>query len=166
MNNNTNVWAVRLGRPNASEMVQRMAFSFGYEWANPTLKQTVSHKDAPVIYFRPTNKLMVPVSRPINIEADVCKICLTLEEVLVTLQDPPVVKVEEPKRQPSRLPAVQFNYNSPSSGRRLRKILVTDSTLDYVMGLDVQDGNLFKRFSKSRIVGPMTFVGLSETRDW
>lgn len=165
MNNKTNVWAVKLGRQNASEMVQRLAFSFGYEWVNPIQKQNVSNLSATVIYFSPTNKKMMPMFRHINIENDVCKVCLSLEDVLETLRNPPVVKVEETKK-PSRLPAVQFNYNSPSSGRRLRKILVVDSTFDYVMGLDVQDGNLLKRFIKSRIVGPMTFMGFGETRDW
>lgn len=165
MNKNTNIWAVKVGRPDLFEVVQRIAFSFGYGWSSLRDNKVVINKDVLFIYFNPVNKMMIPITRStINVELDVCKICLSIEEVLDTLKNPPVVKVEKDEKQPQRLPAVQFIYNSPSSGRRLRRVLVSDSTLDYLTGLDVQDKNLFKRFSKSRIVGPMMFMGFSETK--
>jgi hypothetical protein len=64
------------------------------------------------------------------------------------------------------LPVIQFRYSSPSSGERLRKLMVTDDQVDFYSGLDMDDNNQFKKFRKNRVVGTVMFVGFSETKDW
>jgi hypothetical protein len=51
-------------------------------------------------------------------------------------------------------------------GRKLRRLMVVDEGVDYLSGLDMEDGNLFKRFNKDRIGGEIQFLGLSESKDW
>lgn len=64
------------------------------------------------------------------------------------------------------LPVIQFRYSSPSSGERLRKLMVTDDQGDYYSGLDMDDTNLYKKFRKDRVVGTVMFGGFAETKDW
>lgn len=70
---------------------------------------------------------------------------------------------EEKKRV---APVVRFRYESPTSGQKLRKLMVLEDTRDCYSGLDMEDGNLFKRFRKDRIVGAVMFVGFSEVKDY
>jgi len=66
----------------------------------------------------------------------------------------------------SMAPVVRFRYDSPSSGQKLRSLMVLEDSVDSYSGLDMEDNNLFKRFRKDRIVGAVMFVGFSEVKDY
>lgn len=66
----------------------------------------------------------------------------------------------------SRLPKIGFVYGSPISGNRDRQVMVVDDLGDTYACLDMGDGNSFKQFRKDRIVGKITFLGLSEEKEW
>jgi hypothetical protein len=162
MNNKTNVWAVRVGNASTVESVQRIAFSYGYTWLGNTCEKNAV---GGYIYFNPTNKKMLAKSGAFNVEADVCRIALTIEDVIDLFTNPPVVKSESETKK-TKLPIVEFPYESPTSGRRTRRIMVVETGTGYVSGLDTEDGNLFKCFNKDRIGGTMRFIGMSESKDW
>lgn len=205
MNKNTNQWAVMVGNINVSEAVQRIAFSFGYEWlgSGKAIYDTAGNQ---ILYFNPDNKRItcgLDCRKLSNLDA--CKVCYTLEEAMETFKNPPqgvkmveignvkiyndgsllvsddypldskvVDKIFETriklmgkeKSNSRRLPILQFVYDSPTSGRLVREVLLLKDNIDTYEGLDVRDGKAFKHFRKDRISGTVTFVGLSEAKEW
>lgn len=87
MNNNTNAWAVTVGNSKFSEAVQRIAFSFEYQWGDFT--KSVKHTDVPVLYFTPGNKYITYGTSRDGLEDQVCKVVNTLEEVIENFNNPP-----------------------------------------------------------------------------
>lgn len=108
---------------------------------------TTVHKDGSVLFDSGTRSVAVSSTE--------------MEEV-IEARNELMDKVEKKKV----LPVIQFRYSSPSSGERIRKLMVTDDQGDFYSGLDMEDdSNLFKRFRKDRVVGTVMFVGFSETKD-
>lgn len=62
-----------------------------------------------------------------------------------------------------KLLLVGFVYDSPSSGRRDRRVTLIEDSVDSYAGLDVDDSNTFKRFRKDRILGHMRVIGLVDS---
>jgi hypothetical protein len=194
MNNKTNLWAAIVGTATFSEVVQRVAFTFGYEWES--VGKEVTRTEHPVLVFDPNNKFITYYHDQRTVGSFVCKVCVTLDQVMDTCKNPPKVKKEEKigdvevfedgsvlvggkyslsnndvetvitarnrlmgKKQ--KLAAIQFSYDSPTSGQKLRRLAVTEDGGDVYSGLDMDNGNTFKRFRKDRIVGKVVFVGLA-----
>lgn len=61
-----------------------------------------------------------------------------------------------------KLPVVMFTYTSVSTGTKLRKLLVTNMTADYIEGLDADDRYKYKKFLMDRMVGSLYFKGFDE----
>ena len=61
-----------------------------------------------------------------------------------------------------KLPRVNFTYTSKSSGRKEREILVTAMSSEGIEGLDVCDGNRYKRFLMDKISGEINFIGFAD----
>lgn len=208
MNNKTNAWAVTVDNPKFSEAVQRIAFSFGYNWGpfgNDTKPQ---YTNATALCFYPNSKSIKYGTATDISSLDVCKVCNTLEEVVDNFNNPPfdnnigplelykdgsvlarqgnhfvaiskeyfdkavVVRNEllgrEEKNKKRSLPIVTFKYDSISitEKRRKREILLLKDDVEYYYGLDVKDNFSFKKFRKDRISGNVTFVGMSEEKEW
>lgn len=107
---------------------------------------TTVHKDGSVLFGSGTRSVAV---------------CSTeMEEVIETRN-----KLME-KKEKKVLPVIQFRYDSPSSGNRLRKLMVLEDQAYSYSGLDMDDGNQFKNFRKDRIVGTVMFGGFAETKSW
>jgi len=210
MNKKTNIWAVKISSFPVREAILRIAASYEYTWLNTSWAGGGGACVGGYIYFNPTNKKMVAKSSAYNVEADVCKIALTIEDVMNLFINPPQVEktptsvkvgdhtihadgsvyfeqgydsVSVTKKtmdelisarnkligsgdKKAKLPIVEFFYKSPTSGRKLRRLMVVDEGPDYLFGLDMEDGNLFKRFNRDRIGGEIRFLGLSESKDW
>lgn len=209
-NSKSTEWAALVGSPAISEAVQRIAFTFGYRWI--TTHDKVNHTDAPVLIFNSANKVISYESKSVGLSEKVCKVCVCLDEVIQTFQNPPTevsesretlengttvfsdgsvlfrkyklsketVALTSPdidemisvrnkllgkEEKKSVSPVVRFRYASPSSGQNLRKLMVLEDSVDSYSGLDMEDGNSFKRFRKDRIVGGVMFVGLSEVKN-
>lgn len=198
MNKKTNTWAALVGSETISEAIQRIAFSFGYEWIQNGAQ--VSRKDAPVLCFNPNNKTITYEISRIGLEDKVCDICVSLDAVMNKFVMPPVptekrvgaatlfkdgsvyldacsirskdmdelIKARDEflgRTKKVKLPVVQFDYNSPSSGNRPRKIMVVDTDNTYLKGLDMDDGNQYKEFRRDRIKGVVWFTGLEESKE-
>lgn len=218
MNTKTNTWAALVGSPAISEVLQRLAFSFGYKWPGYTSVEVVN-TSYPVLFFNPDRKTIGFAFDTKSVDLMACKLCVTLDQVVELLKTPPDMKEEwvklcdgttvykdgsvlfgsgprsaavcstemeevikarnklmgkeekekekeKEKEEKKVLPVIQFRYSSPSSGERLRKLMVTDDQGDYYSGLDMDDANLYKKFRKDRVVGTVMFGGFAETKDW
>lgn len=87
MNNKTNKWAVLVSTPALNEAVQRIAFSFGYEWHGRG--KSLSNNIENVLYFNPIDKKITFGMDSKEIELYACKVCNTLEQVMETFANPP-----------------------------------------------------------------------------
>jgi len=197
MNNTTNVWAAVTGYAAASETVQRMAFTFGYSWSGA--RQVVMNTTAAALLFNPDNKTIEYALLRDTVEEKACKVCVTYDQVLETLKNPPkVVRMEKvgaveiwddgsllvDKQYPIsadtfrlivearnklmgkkvKMPIIRFSYDSPTSGKKVRKIALLREDKDYLEGLDFDDGMGYKQFRKDRIpIGTsILFLGLTD----
>jgi hypothetical protein len=204
MNNKTNTWAAFAGDVGTSEAIQRVAFSFGYNWPGSAPGQVMNHS-YPVLFFNPDSKLITHGYKD-AIDSNACKLCVSIAQLVELFKNPPKIKEtevelnncsvhkdgsvlfgkgnrsvavssrdmdevikarnkltgkDEPKKM---LPVVRFRYDSPSSGQRLRKLMVVEDSEDFWSGLDMEDSNTYKRFRKDRVVGAVMLVGLA--KDW
>jgi hypothetical protein len=207
MNNKTNTWATVVLNPTLSEAIQRIAFSFGYNWPLSG-KLEPKYTDATVLYFNPNDKSLTYGFSTDGLQTEVCKVCNTLEGVIELLNNPPTINKVGPlklfkdgsalalqgtnsvviskddfdkavvvrnellgqkeKNKKRSLPIVTFKYDSISitEKRRKREILLLKDDVEYYYGLDVKDNFSFKKFRKDRISGNVTFVGMSEEKEW
>jgi hypothetical protein len=208
INENVNVWAVQVDTTEASEAVQRVAFSFGYgwpgEWPFTDGVKEVNHTDRKSLYFYPDEKVIRHGTNPFESIVPVCKVCTTIVEVIQLLKNPPVAKKvktvsmskcgshdvfadgsvlirdrsndrvtvavlpkemeeviktrnelmgkKEDKNESKKLyPLIQFLYNSPSSGKRVRRVAFVEDKGEAYACLDLDDNNLYKLFRKDRM---------------
>lgn len=207
MNNNTTRWAVKVQSPSISEAIQRIAFSFEYQWQGDIGKPVVKNTHSTHLVFDPTTKKVFFIVEFTNVENHVCKIVETISEAIELFKTPPTCNLQlgsnisvdkygkvtfygygtsrtistaefdnlvekrneflgrktipVPTPQPTKLPVVTFRYRSGSDHAvpKDRKVLVLRIEDGKLVGLDVNDGNAFKKFILSRFVGDIKFVG-------
>ena len=205
MNNKTNTWAAQVGSREASEAIQRIAFSFGYNWADQTTStQRVQLFDITVLFFHPEDKTITYGTSVSHAYLYACKVCRTIDDVINAFNNPPVIKQKKTvgdtdiyhdgsvyfghKDQNAKefdevvkarneflgrevqknkmVPKVRFLYNGPSSGQKIRTVLILEDSGDRYSCLDVDDDTTtpFKYFRKDRIVGAIEFLGLKEVK--
>lgn len=94
MNNKTNSWAAIVGTNALSEAVQRVAFTFGYEWK--WTGKCIIATGYPVLIFNPNDKTIGYALGQQDVDNLVCKVCVTFDQVMDTFKNSPKVKkVEE-----------------------------------------------------------------------
>jgi hypothetical protein len=89
MNNNTNAWAVTVDNPKFSEAIQRIAFSFGYNWGPFENDTKPQYTGATALYFYPNSKSIKYGTATKLLMKDVCRVSNTLEEVIENFNNPP-----------------------------------------------------------------------------
>lgn len=199
-----NTWAAQVGSREVSEAIQRIAFSFGYNWAGQNeSNQSVQLFDIKVLYFHIEGKKITYGASAELTHLYASKVCKTIDDVINAFKNSPlskkvigdteiyedgtvvfghtkqnamefdeVVKVRneflerKDTSKNRRLPIVNFLYESPTSGRLVREVMILEDLGDTYACLDMKDGNAFKQFRKDRIYGRVTFYGLSESKEW
>ena len=68
--------------------------------------------------------------------------------------------VKEPTTK--RVAVVSFLYKSKTSGKKERKVAVTEWGIDWITGYDVEDKNAFKKFLRGSILSNPVMVGFVE----
>jgi hypothetical protein len=89
MNQKTNKWAYKVKNEQDSEVVQRIAFSFGYSWSG---EKVVHHQESKYLIFNPDEgKELLYTTSPDSIDTRVCEIVLSGDYALLQarLQNPP-----------------------------------------------------------------------------
>lgn len=90
MNTKTNLWSVKISSPERSEVVQRLAFTFGYCW--PVGEKTVQYTDKNFLVFYPNEKVMRHSNGiVIDHHNEVSHVVSTFDDVLKFLINPPDV---------------------------------------------------------------------------
>jgi hypothetical protein len=87
MNINTNKWAVSCVNPNFSEAVQRIAFSFGYDWLREKEHKPLN-KTQKYLIFDPSSKCITYCSEGDNFEQYVYKLVFSIYEVVEMFNSP------------------------------------------------------------------------------
>ncbi len=89
MNKKTSKWAFLPKSPVESETVQRIAFSFRYEWT--VSGNSISHVCERVLCFDPSYKSISYSSSKDNADDQVCLYCSSIEEALGYFKTPPKI---------------------------------------------------------------------------
>lgn len=93
MNNKTNSWAAIVGTTALSEAVQRVAFTFGYQWKG--VGMNITGTSYPVLIFNPDDKTIGYSLDQRTIGNLVCKACVTFDQVMDLFKNPPKSKKME-----------------------------------------------------------------------
>ncbi len=189
--NDKNKFAVLVSNTDMSELCQRLAFSFGYEWPAET-RQNVAFTLAKYLVFYPGRKEITWTNNQQDITLPF-KLITSINELLKLLKDPPkesivielfkngTVKVDNyclssntfdeivnkriellGRESKQRLPIAKFSYTSKSSGRKDRMLAVMEWTAESLGGLDMLDYNKFKRFLFKNVQGGIYFDGFTD----
>jgi len=90
MNNKNNLWAVLVDDPKMCEAVQRIAFSFGYQWNfMGDVRKQIRYLDAKVLYFNPDNKRISYDIHRRDVPILAYKVCTTMQDVMDCFANPP-----------------------------------------------------------------------------
>ena len=89
MNKTTSVWAYRSETRSNAELIQRIAFSFGYKWS---LSDTPSYLEARYFYFDPATKEITYGVDDGMVTERANRIAYTLKEAMELFKNPPEVE--------------------------------------------------------------------------
>ena len=169
-------WYVKVENESQSKMVQLLAFSHGYTWNN-SLSWSVQNTRAPFLVFDDKKNIMwdngvdvlnlsvgtfsfSQVSNDMFVNTPVMKWEKEqAEKVNEKMQKLLAEKKEKKEKEPaSKLPWVTFHYRKNSGQAwEIRRVAVIEYNGEYLAGLDMDDGNKFKKFLTSRIGSAMQF---------
>lgn len=92
MNKRTNKFAVEVGSPNISEAVQRIAFSYGYNWiGSGKVPNEVKYTDSKFLCFDSVHKSITWASNKFDLVSIMNQIVNTFEDAMVLFKNPPKV---------------------------------------------------------------------------
>lgn len=159
------LWAYKVNTVEESEIVQRMAFSFGYIWVEPgTEFQKPIHLTEPYLVFSDRHTLTYSSTSKFLTELGI-PVATTLTQAMEYFKNPPIEKKEEEKetKKEEKLPLVRFSYAKKTGEQSyLIEVINYNQEKEYLEGLDVEADRQFKRFNFERIIGQIVFLGFSE----
>lgn len=87
MNKTVNKWAVEVGTPENSEVIQRLAFSFGYHWAANSTEVILTNTN--FLIFEPKSKEITYWNSRDGVVLWVCQIVVEFDKALSLFKNPP-----------------------------------------------------------------------------
>ena len=156
------VWAYRVSSETESELLQRMAFSFGFKWLNHGMTPGVPIQlTAPYLVFSNVFTLTYTFDERF-IKGTRIPVVSTLSQALEFFKNPPIRKKEGRK-----VPLVRFEYKKKGKESKsyLIELLECPKGKRYIEGLDVNDNRQFKRFVYENMIGPIVFLGFSDNNN-
>lgn len=92
MKSNTSKWAVEIGNEKISEAVQRIAFSYGYNWTG--VDNRVQYTDRPFLVFDPDDKIITYSCNREHLKEKGYEIVLYIDKMVELFNNPPTADLK------------------------------------------------------------------------
>jgi hypothetical protein len=202
MNTKTLIWVFKPANKVESEMVQRVAFTFGYAWSFPG-GRNVHFTNVKYLLFIPENKCITCSNDESVVKRDACRVVTDMNEAVQYFTDPVTVKLMKMKevvevenltayddgsvsagevpldagefdgfvkkrnallgRKPS-MPVLSFDYKKEGPTTKRYKIDLISDEIEWFAGLDLNDNKQYKKFLRSKVIGPIMYLGMTESK--